>query len=88
MPQRPITSQTSCMVALAAGNTMVRISGVPFGFIRLVPSASTTWTWAPSQLAWREPLAKSQRAVIAVAAGNRLHLVRRSRPRRGCRSAC
>ena len=63
MPLRPITSQTSYMVALVAGNTMVRISGEPFGFIRLVPSASMTWTWAPSQFAWREPLAKSQRAV-------------------------
>ena len=33
MPLRPITSQTSYMVALATGNRMVRISGVPFGFI-------------------------------------------------------
>ena len=63
MPLSPITSQTSYMVALSAGNRMVRISGPPFGFIRVVPSASTTLTWAPSQLAWREPLAKSQRAV-------------------------
>ena len=64
MPLRPITSQTSYMVALAAGNRMVRISGAPLGFIRGAPSASMTRTWAPSQLAWREPLAKSQRALM------------------------
>jgi hypothetical protein len=59
------------MVALATGNRMVRISGDPSGFLRVVPSASTTRTWAPSQLAWREPEAKSQRPL----ARNRLHLV-------------
>ena len=64
MPLRPITSQTSYIVALAAGNRMVRTSGVPLGFNRGVPSASTIRTWAPSQLAWREPLAKSQRALM------------------------
>ena len=64
VPESPITSQTSYMVALVAGNMMVRISGAPLGINRLVPSASTTWTWAPSQLAWREPEAKSQRAVM------------------------
>ena len=30
-----MTSQTSYIVALAAGNRMVRTSGVPFGFSRL-----------------------------------------------------
>ena len=48
---------------IATGNRMVRTSGAPLGFNRRVPSASTIWTWAPSQLACREPLAKSQRAV-------------------------
>ena len=42
---------------------MVRISGEPSGLRRGVPSASTTRTWAPSQLACREPEAKSQRAL-------------------------
>ena len=51
------------MVALVIGNRMVRISGEPSGLRRGVPSASTTRTWAPSQLACREPEAKSQRAV-------------------------
>jgi hypothetical protein len=60
---RPITSQTSYIVALVTGNRMVRISGEPSGLRRGVPSASTIRTWAPSQLACREPLAKSQRAV-------------------------
>jgi hypothetical protein len=43
------------MVALDIGNRMVRISAAPFGFFRGVPSASTTRTCAPSQLACREP---------------------------------
>ena len=63
VPFSPITSQTSYIVALVAGNRMVRISGEPSGFLRAVPSASTTRTWAPSQLACREPEAKSQRAL-------------------------
>jgi hypothetical protein len=50
------------MVALSIGNRIVRISGAP-SFFRGVPSASTTRTCAPSQLACREPEAKSQRAV-------------------------
>ncbi len=58
-----MTSQTSYIVALAIGNRMVRISGEPSFLRRWVPSASTTRTWAPNQLACREPEAKSQRAL-------------------------
>ena len=73
-----MTSQTSYMVALVTGNRIVRISGVPFGPIRLVPSASTTWTWAPSQLAWRDlthtgTLSEDHRAALRLASTWTIH---------------
>ena len=61
--ESPIACHTSCSVALAAGNRMVRSSGEPSAFLPGAPSALTMRTCAPSQLACREPEAKSQRAV-------------------------
>jgi hypothetical protein len=63
VPLRPITSQTSYMVALAAGNRMVRISGEPSGFLRrrAVGLDDADMRAEPARLARAE--AKSQRAV-------------------------
>ena len=67
---------------------MVRISGAPIG---LQPRACRRLRRSGharrASLAWREPLAKSQRAVTRVAAGNRHAPHGRSRPRPGCRRA-
>ena len=75
MPRRPITSQTSYIVALVTGNRMVRISGEPSGLRRGVPSASTTRTWAPSQLCLPRAAGKIPARAGLVAAWNRLHFM-------------
>ena len=36
------------------------LTGAPVGVLRWFPSVSKTGTWAPSQVAWRPPLAKEK----------------------------
>ena len=62
-PRNPIGFQLSSKIACSAGNSQVRIVGRPKRFKRSEPSGSMTVPWAPIQLAWRQPLAKSQRPV-------------------------
>jgi len=53
----------SVILALVFGNSIVRMTGLQSGLRRGVPSASTTGTWQPSQVALWLPLAKLQLAV-------------------------
>jgi hypothetical protein len=50
----------SLMVAISRRNSMVRSHGLPSGWRCGVPSASKQGQCAPSQLAWRLPLANAQ----------------------------
>jgi hypothetical protein len=61
VPRKPIGSQLSSNLACSTGNSQVRIVGRPKLLRRNEPSRSTTMPCAPIQLAWRQPLAKSQR---------------------------
>ena len=51
VPRSPIVCQMSVNFVALFGNSIVRTTGVPFGFSIGRPSASITGTWQPSQLA-------------------------------------
>ena len=80
MPLRPITSQTSYIVALATGNRTVRTSGAPFGFTarRAVGLDDPDMGAEPARLA--QAGGKIPARIGAIAAGNHLHLVRDRAP--------
>ena len=63
MPLRPITCQMSVIRAFDFGNSIVRMTGLPSGWRRGVPPASTIGTWQPSQEVLWLPLAKLQLAL-------------------------